>query len=97
MTQQLILLFGLMAFGYFLNKVKILDTAANGVISRLLVNAAIPATIIHSSVSGKAGPDGNVIRMFAIAICFYHNSVVCSGNSSMDECISPVLKRGFVL
>ncbi|MCR4653545.1 MAG: AEC family transporter [Eubacterium sp.] len=67
----MILLFGLMAFGYFLNKVKILDTAANGVISRLLVNAAIPATIIHSSVSGKAGPDGNVIRMFAIAIGFY--------------------------
>ncbi len=68
---QLILLFGLIILGYLLNKTKIMDATSNERMSKFLVNAAIPATIIHSAISQKSGSDGNVLLVFAIAIGFY--------------------------
>lgn len=70
-AHQLILLFGLIFAGYVINKMKILDSVSNAKISKFLVNAAIPATIMHSAVSQKVESNSKIIYIIAIAALFY--------------------------
>lgn len=70
-VNQLILLFGLIILGYVLNKLKILDSISNEKISKLLVNVAIPATIIHSASGKESNDSDKVLIFFVIAIVYY--------------------------
>lgn len=87
-AHQLILLFGLVFVGYAINKLKILDSVSNAKISKFLVNAAIPATIIHSAVSQKAESNSNVLCIIIIAALFYLITPFLS------RAVSKLLKQG---
>ncbi len=51
MLNAIVLLFGLIIVGYIANKRGILDDAANGRLSALLLRIALPCTILNSAFS----------------------------------------------
>lgn len=66
--RQLIILFSLIFIGFISKKVKVLDQTADKKISRLVVNIALPATILYS-VSGKITFSvSETLTVFMIAI-----------------------------
>ena len=94
-AHQLILLFGLVLIGYFINKCGILDSTANDKISKLLVNVTIPSTIIHSAVSNKSETNGKIICVFIIAILFY--LIVPAINQIIAKCLKQKAEYGLML
>lgn len=69
--QSLIQLFGLMAIGYIANKCNILDSIANKKISKLLVNIAIPTTILSSAIAKEQSDFESISIVFIIAVVYF--------------------------
>lgn len=65
---QLIKLFGLIATGYILNKLKILDDVSNKKFSTFLVNVTIPALIISSAIGQELLDDKIIIAVVGLGI-----------------------------
>lgn len=67
-VNQMVLLFGLMALGYLLKKIRILDTDADNKLSRLVVNVAIPASILQIACRENTLKFEKTLLVLAIAV-----------------------------
>ena len=68
LTQMVVLFIG-MAVGYAANKLKILTAETNKLLSKLVLNIAMPCTILYSVLSGEAtatGRDAAVFMLMAV-------------------------------
>ncbi|NLL39869.1 MAG: AEC family transporter [Clostridiales bacterium] len=65
---QMAVLFIILAIGYCLNKLKILDSNSNKLLTKLVLNIAMPCTIIYSVLSRKNGVSGRDTAFFMLMI-----------------------------
>lgn len=66
---QMVILFLVIALGYFLCKIDILDEVLNKRLSRLLLDVAIPAVILSSVMSGDNGaPKETMLAVFIVVL-----------------------------
>ncbi|AIQ75848.1 hypothetical protein PODO_22715 [Paenibacillus odorifer] len=68
---QILILFGLMAIGFIANKRGILDESSNRSFSKLIINIAIPATIISSSIGQNMDNKMEAMTVFAVAMAVF--------------------------
>ncbi|MEK4189932.1 AEC family transporter [Paenibacillus sp. FSL L8-0494] len=68
---QILILFGLMAIGFIANKRGILDESSDRSFSKLIINIAIPATIISSSIGQNMDNKMEAMTVFAVAMAVF--------------------------
>lgn len=68
---QILILFGLMTIGFIANKRKILDESSDRSFSKLIINIAIPATIISSSIGQNMEDKIKAISVFTTAAAVF--------------------------
>ena len=66
---QLFVLFSLMAVGFALRRLKILDDKANDILTHLVLKVALPATIVMG-ITGASGVRENVYLLYVIGVSF---------------------------
>ena len=77
--QQMLILLIMIVIGYIAKKVKIITSEGESTISKLTVNIALPALILHSVFTGPEVEDKSVLSVvFISALAFYLFSFVFS-------------------
>ncbi len=69
---QMLQLFLILGLGYFLNKIKLFDTAINQKLNLLILNVTTPAMILASvSSSNQGSSNGAVLKVLLVAIAIF--------------------------